>query len=581
MPPKRQQNSRKSVKSLESVSPVHPEPPNVFLYVQLSGLCRKSLPVTIHPLELHLKQGDSLIIKCDEHYNTDGIIRQSEFDARPTFTLVFQQENLDRINHAADNPLLIMLYMRQSDPSVHGDEEQEEESLEGQFTVETQGTQEPFHRKTFSVASILDHSERDEVNYYPEKVELVLLCAGYLDVIKLFGHYRSMIKESLYLYPLPDVPNELRTTVHTEWDLYTLLPIAKELTFTNMCFITFESIYNLREEYLLDVPSMSIKLSFRSKLPNERNEYQMLPLCEFSKLEQACIGKQFMNHVFECFRQTIPEYRTTGLKSTMEVEMHKLFAQLALSEGMEVDFNVIDNVFDEAIICNGFHRYILTKQLSDILSDAIICQKYDIAVEVFQSSTNQRVFHGILDPSIMVFPGVQTMRFAVKLEYVGKRKSRAKRQTIVSIQSQRSGKSEMAPMMPTFAIIKLCLLAPISAIYQELKIFRESFISQNRLLFCDQPYKEPKLVDLAEIQRESYARFDKFMRETIAYIVNKNVKALEDRKQHFCCDIHNLTNILMKLVGSDFNTRTPTKTNVEFKVELVRRGLQRAGASHL
>ncbi|BFF95428.1 uncharacterized protein DMAD_12833 [Drosophila madeirensis] len=551
MPPKQQASTRKSIESLESDASVHPEPPNVFLYIQLAGICLKSLPVTIHPLELHLQQGDSLIIKCAEQHNTDGIIRQSEFDARPTFTLIFQQDNLERINHAADNPLLIRLYMRESESS----ERQEEE----------EGEEEP--GQGFSASSSLEQSdtEREELNYYPVKEELVLLCVGYLDVIKLFGHHRSMIKECLYLYPLPNVPNELRTTVHTEWDLYTLLPIAKELTFTNMAFITFESIYNLKEEYLLDVSSMWLRISFRSKQPNERKEHQMIPLCEFVDLEQACIGKQYVYHVFESFRKTIPEHRTTGLKSTMEVEMHKIFSQLSLSEGMEVDFGVIDIAFDEAIVCNGFHRYILTKELSDKLSNAIIYQQYDLAVEVFQANS-QRVFYGILDPSIMVFPGVQTMRFAVKLDYVGKRKSRqAKRHTIVSIQSQRSGKSETSHMMPTFAIVKLCLLAPISAIYQELKVFRESFISQNRLLFCEQSYKEPKPLDLPEIQRESYARFDHFIRETITYIVNKNVKALEDRKPHFCCDIHNLTNILLKLVGSDFNTRTPTKTNVEFK----------------
>ncbi|XP_002132873.2 uncharacterized protein [Drosophila pseudoobscura] len=556
MPAKRQKGTRNtSVQSLEAAAPVHPEPPNIFLYIQLAKICPTTLPKTIHPLEIHLRQGDSLIIKCDEHYNTEGIIRQNEFNTKPTFTLVFQQDNLDRINHAANNPLLVMFYMRQSDiTSDYNGEEAED----GEFIDDPQ---------VLSVASIFDdgYDEHREIDYHPGNEQLVLLSAGYLDVIKLFGHHRSMIRECLYLYPVPDVPQELRTTVHTDWDLYTLLPIAKELTFTNMAFITFESIYNLKEEYLLNVDSMIVKISFRSKLPNQGNEFQLIPLCEFSNLEQDCISKQFIHHVFEYFRQTIPEYKTTGLKSTMEVEMHKLFSQLALSEGLEVEFAMIDTIFDEAIICNGFHRYILTKAMADGLCNAIVCQQYDLAVEVFQSSSRNsyhKVFQGILDPAIMLYPGVQTMRFAVALEYVGKRKSRAKRQTIVSILSQRSGKNET--MLPTFAIIKLCLLAPIGAIYQELKVFRESFISQNRLLFCDQPYKESLVADLADTQRESYARFDKFMRDTISFILSKSVKAIEDRKPHFCCDIHNLTNILLKLLGSVFNTRTPTKTSVEF-----------------
>ncbi|EDW39647.1 GL15496 [Drosophila persimilis] len=237
MPAKRQKGTRKtSVQSLEAAAPVHPEPPNVFLYIQLANICPTTLPKTIHPLEIHLRQGDSLIIKCEEHYNTEGIIRQNEFNTKPTFTLVFQQDNLDRINHAANNPLLVMFYMRQSDiTSDYNGEEAED----GEFIDDPQ---------VLSVASIFDdgYDEHREIDYHPGNEQLVLLSAGYLDVIKLFGHHRSMIRECLYLYPVPDVPQELRTTVHTDWDLYTLLPIAKELTFTNMAFITFESIYNLK-----------------------------------------------------------------------------------------------------------------------------------------------------------------------------------------------------------------------------------------------------------------------------------------------------------------------------------------------
>jgi len=154
------------------------------------------------------------------------------------------------------------------------------------------------------------------------------------------------------------------------------------------------------------------------------------------------------------------------------------------------------------------------------------------------------------------------MRFAVQLDYTGKIK--AKKQISSSI---TSGKGlDRQRLTPTFAIIKLCLLAPIGEIYKELKVFRDSFIRQNRLLFCDRPYTAHKVLTLGEIQMEAYARFDKFIRDCIAFIIDKNVMKIEDKKQHFCCAVQNLTNILMKLVGSVYNTRTPTSSSVEFAV---------------
>jgi len=96
----------------------------------------------------------------------------------------------------------------------------------------------------------------------------------------------------------------------------------------------------------------------------------------------------------------------------MEVEMHRLFAELFCSEGMTVDFEEIYQSTDEALVCNSFHRYILTQKMADILSFVITCQQYVIAIEAFQSSGTakpQKIFQGVLDPSIMAFPGGKFM----------------------------------------------------------------------------------------------------------------------------------------------------------------------------
>ncbi|KAH8314321.1 hypothetical protein KR059_001154 [Drosophila kikkawai] len=523
----------------------HPQPPNVFLYIQLANI--KNLPVTEYPLEIHISQAESTIVKCEDHYNIDGIIFEAEFLSKPTFTLIFQQDNVDRMNHAADNPLLIQLYMHVIPmvPTLETQEELyfEEEELEADLEVDP------------SLDRIIEEEELVPI----ESERLQLLSVGYLDVIKLFGHRRSMISEELFLYPMPDVPKELRSAVHSEWHLYTLLPIAKELTFTNMAFVTFESIYNMKEEYILDEESMSVRLSFRPRVPG--NDSQLIPLGEFCHLERKIICSQDPHLVFESFCRITETPNVTGLKSAMQLEMFKLFSGLSCSEGMTVAFSGIDRSFDEALVCNSFHRYILTQKMADVLSYAVTYQQYVLAVDVFQSTgsgKSQKVFQGVLDPSIMVFPGVQNMRFAVQLDYVGKLKSSTKAQIQVgSISSNPAHQS-------TFAIIRLCLLAPIGEIYNELKVFHESFVMHNRLISCHQPDHQNRVMPLATIQQESYARFDTFIRGCIGAIVEKNVRQIEDRKQYFCCAVQNLTNILMKIVGSVYNTRIPTTTSVEF-----------------
>ncbi|ALC38585.1 CG14339 [Drosophila busckii] len=558
MPPKKNKVEEPVVKG--------PLPPNIFLYIQLAGM--GTLPPTVHPIELHLEQGDSVLVKCVEHYNTEGIIYEDEFDMKPTYTLIFQQDNLDRINHAADNPLLIKLFMRKSEPPKLMGEEEAETYLT--FESDTDGFATMKENAILNQLLGLD-DEKDEINYYAEKEELILLCVGYLDLIKVFGHSRCMIKEELYLYPVPEVPTELRYTVHSSWHLYTLVPIAKELVFTNMAFVTFESIYNLSNDYILDLDSLYVQLSFRSREPVGRNEYHTVPWCTFNSFNESIISDQSSSTVFESFRGRVSSSTCTGLKSSMEVQMHKLFAQIMRSEGLNFDVENIDVSNDMALVFNSFHRFILTRQMSETLCHAIICKRYVVAVDVWQQgkSTQQRVFQGFLDPAILCFPGVQNIRFAVELKYLGAKKPKPKppkRVTRVSLPSEdgrMTTQLSAEPVETTFAIIKICLLSPLGEIYQELKVFRESFISQNRMLHCD-ILTENKALTLKQIQREAYMRFDSFVKDTVQYIIEKNVFSVEDKQSHFCCALRNLSNILLNVVGSDFNMRIPTSTNEEF-----------------
>lgn len=582
MPPKAQ-----PVKIEEPVS-VKPAPPNIFLYIQLSRITK--LPESLYPLEIHIHQSNNLIVKCVEQYDTDGIIYEDEFYLKPTYTLIFQQDNLDRINNAADYPLIIELYMHQFTTSSALDEE----------AIDIDGTDvENFLENVLDLVDVDSNADYTE----DKNEELILLCVGFLDIIKVFGHHRAMIREELVLYPAPNVPDNLRNSVTTEWHMYTLVPIAKNITFTNMAFVQFESIYNLKEEYSLDVPTMSMELSFRStQVPAGSKDYHVIPWCSFECFTEEVIASQNFQFFFECFRKRFDGEHCMGLRSNMEVQMHKLFHELLRSERMEVDFNHIDTQEDKALVSNTFHRYILTNQMSDTLFMAFAMKRYIILVEGFQQmpsdvkptkkagqDAKQKIFEGVLDPAILLFPGgtyaspfgmfifvfyilllVQTIRFAVELKYLGPKKKLAKpkRMTQSSELNEKRTTVNVPNYQPTFAIIKICLLAPLGNIYNELKVFRESFISQNRLLHCNLLPVETK-ADIGDQQRDAYARFDGFVRDCVHYIVDKDVHNVMEKRDSFCCALQNLTNILMKIIACDYNIRERTNNNLDFTVTII------------
>lgn len=160
------------------------------------------------------------------------------------------------------------------------------------------------------------------------------------------------------------------------------------------------------------------------------------------------------------------------------------------------------------------------------------------------------------------------MRFAVELKYLGTKKKIVKPKTKKEEQEDDKGaepRKTVSNEQATFAIIKICLLVPLGDIYKELKVFRESFMAQNRLLHCTLVPVET-VIDIAYQQREAYSRFDEFIHNIVLYIVEKNVFNVHDKRGNFCCAVQNLTNILMKIVGCDFNQRSKTTSNVEFTV---------------
>lgn len=168
----------------------------------------------------------------------------------------------------------------------------------------------------------------------------------------------------------------------------------------------------------------------------------------------------------------------------------------------------------------------------------------------------------------IIFIPVQNMRFAVELKYLGTKKKIVKPKKLKDAQQNVQGttpRNTVPPEQATFAIIKICLLVPLGDIYKELKVFRESFMVQNRLLHCNSVPVET-VIDIAYLQSEAYSRFDELIHNIVLYIVDKNVFNAHEKRGNLCCALQNLTNILMKIIGCDFNQRSMTTSNVEFSV---------------
>lgn len=68
---------------------------------------------------------------------------------------------------------------------------------------------------------------------------------------------------------------------------------------------------------------------------------------------------------------------------------------------------------------------------------------------------------------------------------------------------------------------------------------------------------------------EAHYTFEKEIKKFILYIVKNDIKKREDAKQILCCHKENLTNLIFKLISSDFNIKNPTEDTIEFHVSFI------------
>lgn len=124
-------------------------------------------------------------------------------------------------------------------------------------------------------------------------------------------------------------------------------------------------------------------------------------------------------------------------------------------------------------------------------------------------------------------------------------------------------------MGPMFCTFKICFFQPICERNEPLDKYNECLLKRSKLRRCFdiQLLKEDE--DECDVLSELYREFDKLISDTIEVIVKKDVRNIEDKQDFFCCLLGNLSNLLLKICGCDFNIRMPTATNIEFRVGVI------------
>lgn len=113
-----------------------------------------------------------------------------------------------------------------------------------------------------------------------------------------------------------------------------------------------------------------------------------------------------------------------------------------------------------------------------------------------------------------------------------------------------------------FAVLKISFFQPLTKHNDSLDAYNGDMLDTCRLgRYAD-------MGPSGDILKELYRTFDELIRELIGFIVKNEVNDVSEYRGAFCCHLGNLRNLLVDICGADFNAKTPTKTNIEFRVSV-------------
>ncbi|XP_016980816.1 uncharacterized protein LOC108045874 isoform X2 [Drosophila rhopaloa] len=539
----------------------------VFLYIQLNELTK--LPKTDNPLELHLYHPKNTLQKMQERYTTETIIYQHEFNLKkPVFALGVMQDDIEDMNTFSDQPLLISLYQRiprrrkGAKTKSRGATSQEVSQVNTEPSENGEGVQKKTKRssKRGSEQFSEEGAEEGEGGTFSEE-RLELLSRGHCDLLQLFQKRRFISDITIFLYPEYQTSSQAelndKITSCSVWHMYSILPILKNFNFTNLAFLTLESIYNAPEELHGQCSDLGLSVSFCAKQPEgEDGSFKVIPLCTYSGFVSQIISDQNTSIGWENIKRDLSsnmQYTFNQMETNSRVKLPRLFRMLLWEQDVDFQILKIDPVTDLALINNSMHRFVLNEEMRKILEAAVVHNDYDLLLQLYQDTPSNVLYEGVLNPSIFGYPGVNYCRFAIQLKPVlePKVKLSIPRETML-----------MGPMFCTF---KICFFQPICERNEPLDKFNESILKRLKLRRCfDMEFlKEDE--DDVDVLLELYRAFDDLISDTIGFIIKRGVKDIKERKEFFCCQLGNLCNLLLKICGCDFNVRIPTKTNIEFR----------------
>lgn len=426
---RRMRTSVASNKSKESVEEHPVERPletrtiqqRVFLYIQLNEVSK--LPETGYPMELHLYHAKSSLQKMQERYTTETVIYQREFGLKkPVFAMGVMQDDIEDMNTFSDNPLLISLYQR-IPRHRKGDSDRAKLSLMGASEASESSTSKKSKksRKTSKKSSdlwLLGEGEGEGEDTYVEE-HLELLSRGHCDLLQLFQRRRFISDITILLYPTlqckagREVTNDQITSASV-WHMYSILPILKNFDFTNLAFVSLESIYNVPEELHLQAIDLGLSVSFRSIQPvDEEGNHKIIPWCTFSGFGSQVISDQNTSVVWENLKRDINphvHFCFNQIETNSRIKLPRLFRMLLWEQDVDFLIHQIDPVTDAALINNSLHRFVINEEMRKILEESVVNNQYELLLQLYKETPDNVLYEGVINPSIFGYPGGKGLR---------------------------------------------------------------------------------------------------------------------------------------------------------------------------
>uniref|UniRef100_A0A1A9UW01 Uncharacterized protein n=1 Tax=Glossina austeni TaxID=7395 RepID=A0A1A9UW01_GLOAU len=532
----------------------------VFLYLKPTEIiCRRERHGSV---DITLEHQFTPISKLADCHKTDNVIRLDTFsEEKPTFSLRINQDDIDEIMGFSDSPLKVTLY---------------ESTLP---TSDTRG------------------SESTELDV--KSLCRVAVAEGYLDLIPYFFLGRAQTSLKIFLYPLGSSCGS--GICQITWDIYSLMPLVKEVKLSNIIFISFASLFNVANSLLEVCDDLVATLSWRPKDP-KMLRYKKQFICKYTAFSKQIINQQSVSYKWENLKDpTLKNYDSLGIHSDVNFSVYEIFSDLLCTENAEFDFADIDTKADYALVCNSIHRFVLTDKTHLALERILTCDQYEISVEIFkQSKPKIRLLQGSIDLSIFMYPKgeygellikdltnirilrtfyisiVTSCSFAIELKRPTPSKTHTSRSISRKIQKSDRPSSAERPTdqiskKNPFAIINVCLKLPITEPAENLNVvFNLGKVQRDIFNDCwrgdPMSVGKKKSIQLLENRecKKNYKLFDDNILQILNYLIENNIQSISKSKSYYCGQVKNLVNHILPLIACDFNKRCPTETNIEF-----------------